>query len=388
MAVMKITDGVYSVGAVDYDRRLFDELIPLPDGTSYNSYLIIGSKKTALIDTVDPAKQDELLENLKELGVDRIDYVVSNHAEQDHSGSIPEVLKIYPDAKVVTNPKCKAFLKSLLLLEDDVFVEVKDGERISLGDKTLEFIYTPFVHWPETMSTYLVEDGILFSCDFFGSHRAASHLFVQDECEVLKDAKRYYAEIMIPFRFAIRKNIEKVKAKQLRFIAPSHGPVYPKPSLIIDAYLEWISDEVEKKVVVPYVSMHGSVEKMVSRMVNRFIESGVEVVPLNLTTADVGVLAMELVDAAGVIFGTPYVLSGIHPAVAYAAYLVNALRPKARVVSAVISYGWGGLGVEHLKNLLSNLDAELIEPLLVNGYPDDSDFEKVDSLVENVLEKI
>ncbi len=388
MAVRKLVENVYSVGAIDWDRRTFDELIPLPDGTSYNSYIIFGSEKTALIDTVEPEKKEELINNLKTLGVKKIDYIIANHAEQDHSGSIPDILKMFPEAKVVTNAKCKSFLKEFLLLPDDVFTEISDGEELSLGGKTLKFIFTPWVHWPETMSTYLKEDKILFSCDFFGSHRAASHLFVENEHRVIVDAKRYYAEIMMPFRTQIRKNIEKLKNYEMKFIAPSHGPVYQKPEIIINAYEGWISDETEEKVLIPYVSMHGSTKKIVEYMTDKFIENGVEVIPINLITADVGQIAMELVDTAGVIFATPYVLTGAHPAVISTVYLANALRPKVKIASIVASYGWGGLGVKQIQNMLTNLKVEFVEPVLIKGYPKSADFKKLDDFVKTFSNKI
>ncbi|GAH76152.1 unnamed protein product, partial [marine sediment metagenome] len=231
----KIKPNIYSVGAVDWDRRLFDELIPLPDGTSYNSYLIKGSEKTALIDTVDPTKENILIDNLNKLNITSIDYLISNHAEQDHSGSIPKILKLYKNAKVVTNPKCKDMLMNLLLIPEDKFITINDRETISLGDKTLEFIYASWVHWPETMLTYLKEDKILFSCDLFGSHLATSNLFVTDDAKVYEVAKRYYAEIMMPFRKIIRKNLEKIKDLEIEIIATSHGPIYNKPEFIINA---------------------------------------------------------------------------------------------------------------------------------------------------------
>jgi len=235
MAVKEIKKDIFFVGAIHWDRRLFDELIPLPDGTSYNAYIIKGNEKIALIDTVDPATEGQLLTNLKILRVNRIDYVISNHAEQDHSGSIPAILKLFPEAKVVTNEKCQRFLQDLLHIPESRFITINDGDTLSLGNKTLKFVFTPWVHWPETMITYLLEDKILFSCDFFGSHIATSQLFVKDDSKVLKDAKRYYAEIMMPFRTIIQKNIEKVKALDLEMIAPSHGPIYLKPDFIIDA---------------------------------------------------------------------------------------------------------------------------------------------------------
>ena len=388
MAVHEIVKNVYHVGAQDWDRELFDELVPLPDGTSYNAYLIIGSEKTALIDTVDPAKKEVLIRNLKKLNVEKIDYLISSHAEQDHSGSIPDILELYPMAKVVTNPKCKGFLIDLLHIPEEKFIEVTDGETLSLGDKTLEFIYTPWVHWPETMSTYLVEDKILFSCDFFGSHRATSHLFVYDEYKVLEDAKRYYAEIMMPFRNHIRKNIEKISSREIKYIAPSHGPVYNKPELIINAYKEWISENVVKKVIIPYVSMHGSTEAIVNYVVDSFTEKGIEVIPINLIKEDIGKLSLEIVDASTIIFGTPYVLSGAHPAVVYAAFFVNALKPKTKLMSIIGSYGWGGKGVDQLKNLLSTLKVQWIEPLMIKGHPTKEAFEKLDNFVDQVIQEM
>lgn len=155
MAIREIIKGrVFSIGAIDWDRRVFDELIPLPNGTSYNAYLIKGREKTALIDTVDPTKEYELLANLQKLGVENIDYVISNHAEQDHSGTIPKILELYPDAKVVTNEKCKEFLIELLLIQEEKFLVIKDGETLPLGGKTLEFIIAPWVHWPETIEYF------------------------------------------------------------------------------------------------------------------------------------------------------------------------------------------------------------------------------------------
>ncbi|MDD1661400.1 MAG: FprA family A-type flavoprotein, partial [Methanomicrobiales archaeon] len=203
----EIRPGIFPVGALDRDRRLFDELIPLPEGTSYNSYVVKGSTGTALIDTVDPTKEEVLLANLDELGLDRLDYLVANHAEQDHSGVIPRILARYPSAQVVTTAKGKDLLMALLHVPDKRVRVIGDRETISLGDRTLEFIHAPWVHWPETMLTWLREDRILFSCDLFGSHYATDELFVGDLGRVYWAAKRYYAEIMMPFRGHIQGHL-------------------------------------------------------------------------------------------------------------------------------------------------------------------------------------
>lgn len=382
-----IKPNVYSVGSIDFDARLFDRLIPLPDGTSYNSYLVRGNEKVALLDTVDPAKTKVLLNNLVKLGIDKIDYVIAHHAEQDHSGSLPDVLLIYPDAKVVTNPKCKGMLIDLLGIEDDKFITVEDGETLSLGDKTLQFAYLPWVHWPETMGTYLKEDKILFSCDFFGAHLASSSLFVEDEAVVYESAKRYYAEIMMPFRRQINTNLAKLSNLDIEIIAPSHGPVHNRPKFIVDAYKDWTSEAVKNEVVMAYVSMHGSTAKMVSYFVEALMDRGITVRQFELSTVDIGKLAMALVDAATVVIGSPTVLIGPHPCAAYAAFLVNALRPKTKFASIIGSYGWGSKMVEQLTGMLTNLKAEILEPVLAKGEPRESDFAALDRLADEILAK-
>jgi flavorubredoxin len=383
----QVKPDIFEVGAVDWDRRLFDEIIPLPDGTSYNAYLIKGSEKIALVDTVDPAKTETLITNLAEAGVERIDYLVSNHAEQDHSGSIPDVLELFPDAKVVTNEKCKNMLIDLLAVNEQKFIVIEDGQELSLGNKTLKFIFTPWVHWPETLSTYLLEDKILFSCDFFGSHLAAGELFVKDKPRVYEAAKRYYAEIMMPFRGPIVKNLEKLNNLKIEIIAPSHGPLYNEPKFIIDAYKQWIIDVVENKVIIAYVSMHGSTRKTVEYLVSALIAKGIAVLQFDLVGADIGKLAIESVDAAGIVLASPTFLGGAHPAAAYAAFLVNALRPKTKYLAIIGSFGWGGRMVEQLKGLLANSKAELFEPLLIKGEPKGEDFRKLDELAEKIVEK-
>lgn len=380
MTGRKITKDVYFLGAIDWDRRLFDELIPLPDGTTYNSFLVRGSDKTALIDTVDPNMSHILLGMLDDLGIDKLDYVVINHAEQDHSGSLPLILNKYPEAQVVTNQKCKNLLMEMLLIPEEKFLVIEDRSTLLLGNKTLEFIFCPWVHWPETMITYLSEDKILFTCDFFGSHLATSELFVTDKALIYEAAKRYYAEIMMPFRIPIQKNIEKIQDLSVDIIAPSHGPLYDQPSFILNAYREWISDKVTNEVVIGYVSMHDSTHKMVEYLVDILIHQGIRVKQFNLTRADIGKFAMALVDAATLILAAPTALGGAHPQAVFAAYLVNALRPKTRFVSIIGSYGWGGKMHAQIVELLSNLKIDFLNPVIIKGYPKKQDFESLKKL--------
>jgi len=387
MVAREITKDVFWVGALDFDRRLFDELIPLPEGTSYNSYLIRGSEKTALIDTVDPKKEEELIVNLIKLGIEQIDYIIINHAEQDHAGSLPMVLEMYPRAKVVTNEKCRDLLVALLQIPAESVMVIKDGETLSLGNKTLQFHLTPWTHWPETQVTFLVEDRILFPCDLFGFHQATSELYITNEAEAYRSAKRYFAEIMMPFRNSIRGYIPKVRDLNPAMIAPSHGPINKNPKFMLDAYEDWVSDTVKNVVVLPYVSMHGSTQILVDHLVGALIQRGVEVKPFNLSHTDIGELAYALVDAATVVVGTPIVLFGPHPQVVSATYLANALKPKMRFASVIGSYGWGGKAAETIVKMLDHVKVEVIEPVVIKGLPDEAAVVAINRLADDIAKK-
>ena len=381
----KINECVRRLGAMDWNRRLFDALIPLPDGTSYNAYLVRGSGKTALIDTADPTKSEILMEQLAD--VERVDYLVANHAEQDHSGSIPRVLERHPEAVLLATPKGKGMLIDLLCVPAARIRTVADGETISLGDRTLEFIHTPWVHWPETMCTYLQEEAILFSCDFFGSHYATTDLFVSDKAAVYEAAKRYYAEIMMPFRTAIRKNLDKVQSRLVKMIVPSHGPVYDDAAFIIEAYEDWVAEAVKNEVVVPYISMHGSTEKMVLHLTGALAERGVKVHLFDLSVTDIGKLAIALVDAATIVIGTPTVHFGPHPAVFYASHLANALRPKVRYASIIGPYGWSSKAIEQIAGLIPNLKVEILDPVLCRGFPQGETFAALGKLATMIADR-
>lgn len=385
MNMRPLREKVLAGGAIDWDRRLFDSLIPLPDGTSYNAYCVFGSEKTALIDTVDPARAGVLMDQLAD--VKTLDYVVAHHAEQDHSGSIPLVLAKYPAARLLTSPKGKGLIIDHLHLAENRIQTVADGETVSLGNYTLRFVHTPWVHWPETMVTYLAEERILFTCDFFGSHLATTDLYARDEARVYEAAKRYYAEIMMPFRHTIRNNIEKLKGLSVDIIAPSHGPCYNRPAFIMDAYRDWISDTPRNQAVVPYVSMHGSTRLMVDYLVGSLAAKGITVFQFNLADTDLGKLAISLVDAATLVAGTPTVHVGPHPAVLYAATLANALRPKLAFASVVGSYGWAGKAAEQIAGALPNLKVEVLQPVMCKGLPKTSDFDALEKLSLAILEK-
>ncbi len=379
-----ITDDVYLLGAVDWDRRLFDALIPLPDGTSYNAYFVQGLEKNVLIDTVDPAKCRTLMAQLDTLPAP--DYLVIHHVEQDHSGCTPALLERYPDLVVVCNEKARGMLVDHLHIDDARVRVIADGDTLELGGKTLTFLFTPWVHWPETMCTWLEQGRILFSCDFFGSHYATNDVFA-DKHEVYDGAKRYYAEIMMPFGGQVLKNIDKVTRYPIRYIGPSHGPVYDDPAFIIEAYKDWAGGEPQNIVCLPFVSMHDSTLLMVDHLTSALTDRGVAVERFDLTSLDAGELATSLVHAGTIVLGTPTVLTGPHPLAAYAAFLANALKPRTRYATVIGSYGWAGKTVETLVGMMGKLKVEFLEPVMAKGLPRAEAYAALDALADTIAEK-
>lgn len=389
MKFKEIKNSVYYCGLNDCERKIFDELIPLEHGTTYNSYLVKGSEKVALIDTMYPKKTDLYLKNLDENNITKVDYIIANHGEQDHSGSIPALLEKYPEAMVVTNAVCKNNIIEMLHVDESKIQVIKNDDELSLGDKTLRFMIAPGVHWPDTMFTYLVEDNLLCTCDFLGAHYTfkEDEIFAPDSKELEHSAKRYYAEIMMPFRGVCKKYTQQVKDLNPDMILPSHGPIYKNPKFILDLYADWTADEGKNLVLLPYVSMYGSTEEMVDYLVEKLNAKGIKTEKFDIVTGDLGDLAMGLVDASAIILGSSMVLASPHPMAANVAYLANLLRPKAKIASFVGSYGWGGNLFGKLSEMLSGLKLDVIEPLLVKGKPKKDDFKKLDEMVEIIYTK-
>lgn len=387
MKFQKIKNNVFYCGLNDEDRVIFDELIPLEHGTSYNSYLVVGSEKTAIIDTMYPPKSDEYLKNLDENGITKVDYLIANHGEQDHSGTLPKLIEKYPDAKVVTNPTCKTNLMEMLFIPEDRIMTIKNEEELSLGDKTLKFIFAPNVHWPDTMFTLIKEDNLLCTCDFLGAHYTFDDVFAVPSEELEKSAKRYYAEIMMPFRVMCKKYTKMIKDMNVDMILPSHGPVHKNPDYILDLYTDWTSDLGKNLVLLPYVSMYGSTEDMIDYLKSELAKHGIESIKHDIITDDLGDLAMALVDGTTIVLGTSMVVAGPHPASVNIAYIASILKPKAKFASFVGSYGWGGNLFGILGDILAKLRLDVIEPVMVKGKPTTDDFKKLDDMVQSIVEK-
>lgn len=387
MKFQEIKNNIFYCGLNDCDRRIFDELIPLEHGTSYNSYLVKGSEKTAIIDTMYPPKTKEYMKRLFDNQVGKVDYIIANHGEQDHSGSIPALLEKYPNAIVLTNPKVAENIKNMLFVPAERIREIADGEEVSLGDKTLKFIFAPGVHWPDTMFTYIKEDNVICTCDFLGAHYTFSDVFAQESKELEHSAKRYYAEIMMPFRMMCQRYTKMIKDMNVDMILPSHGPVYTNPSYILDLYTDWTSETPKNLVVMPYVSMYESTKEMVDHLSDKLEAKGVKTFKFDIVDGDLGDLAMALVDAATIVMGTSMVLAGPHPMAVNVAYLAAVLRPKAKFASIIGSYGWGGKLFDVIVNMLSPLKLDLIDPIQVKGKPTAETFLELDKMAEAIVEK-
>lgn len=387
MKFQEIKNNVFYCGLNDCDRLIFDELIPLDNGTSYNSYLVKGSEKTAIIDTMYPPMIEEYLKNLDENNIEKVDYIIANHGEQDHSGAIPALLKKFPNAVVVTNPTCKNNLISMLSVPETKIKIIANEEELSLGDKTLKFIFAPNVHWPDTMFTHIIEDNLLCTCDFLGAHFVFDDVFAVPSKELEKSAKKYYAEIMMPFRVMCKKYLQIIKDLNVDMILPSHGPIHNNPSYILDLYTDWTSDLGKNLVLLSYVSMYGATEDMINYLSDELNKKGIDTFKYDIISDNLGDLAMALVDGTTIVLGTSMVLAGPHPASVNLAYIASVLKPKAKIASLVGSYGWGGKLFDIIVEILSKLKLDIIEPVQVKGVLTQEDYKKLDEMVEKIAEK-
>lgn len=386
MSKVLIQEDIFWVGSQDPDREIFDALMPLPYGTTYNAYLVKGSEKTVLIDSVDPDKMADLFRNLE--GVNELDYVVCLHTEQDHSGSIPEVLGKYPKAKVLCLAKTKVMMQDLMKVDDERFEVVEDGGSVSIGNKTLQFMHFPWVHWPDNSAVYIPEDKILFSSDLFGSHYAfGEELFAGDKPIVFKEAKEYYAEIMMLYARVTGKYIDRIRALDIEKICASHGPVYDQPKLIIDLYDEWMRGAPKNMAVVAFVSTHGSTRIMAEHLAAQLTEQGVEARLFDLVGLPLNDISSSLVDAATIVLGSSVVMAALHPFAVNTAFLLDRIKPKARFAAVFGSYGWSPGPLKKAAELLPSLKVEVVGAVIAKGHPKDDTLDELSDLAATIAAK-
>jgi flavorubredoxin len=395
MAVQTINEGIFCIDVQHPDREMFDCLMPTEHGTTYNAYLVKGSDKTALIDTADPEFTDLFLSYINSIDAIKVDYLVVLHTEQDHSGSLTALMSRFPDAILVATEQVAKLVQTHLHIPAEKFRLFADEEELDLGGRSLRFMKIPFAHWPDNTMVFDSKSKVLFSSDLFGSHFSSDRIFATGSDEIREAARAYYAEIMMPFSPQVRKYTQKVIELAPSMIAAAHGPVWNNPSPILLKYMQWTSDKVEKTVVIPYLSMHGSSAAIMERLCIRLAGSGISVLSRNLgqkpesLSIETGHVIYDLVSAAAVIFIIPTVLGGPHPAGAYCAMITNALKPKTKFIGLLGSYGWGTRIAETFDGLTAGLKkAERLTPLLIEGLPTEDDFEKIDQYADMLTEKI
>jgi len=368
-----LRDGINSVGYVDWDRRDFHGY-ETPKGVTYNSYLV-RDEKTALIDTVKAEYSDALLENIAKLTpLDKIDYVICNHGEPDHSGAMSDIMKALPNASLVCNQRCGLSLARYHDTSGWNIVHVGTDDKISLGKHTLEFIDTPMVHWPDSMFTYIPEEKILFSMDAFGQHYATDKLY-DDEVPLdilMYEAKAYYASIVMPFGQQVLKVLSAAGNYDISTIAPAHGLIWrSNVTKILQAYKKWACLTPDAKVVVIYDTMWESTHMMAAAIADAAIGDDVDVKLLHLGNIGLMELAAEIIDAAVVCIGTPTLNQGMLPSVAGALTFLKGLKPAGKAGFAFGSHGWGPWGVNEVNEWIEGVNWEILnKPIKAQYRPD------------------
>jgi NADH oxidase (H2O-forming) len=381
MAPVKLADDVYAVGVKDPGLAVFDIVIPTEFGTTYNAYLVRGSEKSALIDCVKRPFAAELFANVAEiLPVESLDYVVINHSEPDHAGALADLLERHPRVTVLLSRPAKTFVDNLVNA-GYTFRIVGDGEEVSLGGKTLRFLVTPFLHWPDTILTYLVEDAILFPCDFLGAHYASPEFF-NDELAEPEEARKafafYYGTIMRPYREHVLRACERLKGLPLRMIAPSHGPILRKDPL---SYLSWYAERVvgetrggEKRVAVVYASAYGNTAAMAARVADGVRAAGAVPVLMDSVGTPMERMIDEVEKASGLLIGTSTLNANVPmPILQFIAGLV-VLNVRGKPASAFGSYGWSGEAIATIRDILASMRMKVApEPVKVRMAPSEGD---------------
>ncbi|MCX7781177.1 MAG: FprA family A-type flavoprotein [Negativicutes bacterium] len=353
MNQVKLAEGVYYVGAVDWNLRDFHGYTT-PRGVTYNSYLIV-DEKVCLIDAVKAPFADELIERIARIiAPARIDYVVTNHIEPDHSSALPAVMAKAPNAKVILTGQGKDGIIKYYGKQYD-FQVVKEGDALDLGRNKLHFMPLPMLHWPDSMASYLDGEQILFSNDAFGQHICTTHRFddENDISAILYEAAKYYANILMPFNRLIGKALDKTSSLPVKMIAPSHGVVWRSHiDKIVSKYRQWGKGASERKVVVAYDSMWGATEKMARRILDGVAAAGIPARLYRMSAADRSEVVWDILEAKGVLVGSPTLNNGMLPTMGALLVYLKGLRPANKVAAAFGAYGWGGGAQKDMEDLL------------------------------------
>jgi flavorubredoxin len=379
MSATEIKPGIFWIGGIDWDIRNFHGYLT-QRGTTYNAYLIM-DEKIVLVDTVKHYLFDEMLSRIKEIiDPSKIDYIVSNHVEMDHSGSLPKILKYAPNAKVITSTQGEKGLRRHYKKDWD-FQAVKSGDTLNIGKRTLHFVHTPMVHWPDNMVTYIPHDKLLLSNDSFGQHIASSERF-DDEIgwDILKEeASKYYANIVLPYGDQVNKAMEAASGLEIDMIGPSHGIIWrsliPK---LLEEYAKWANHETERKALIVYDSMWGSTKKMAFKLMEGLKEKGIHVSIRNLKTNHISDVMTDVISSKMILIGSPTLNNGMLPSMGSFLTYLKGLRPRNRIGFAFGSFGWGGQAVGEIEAVIKDLKWEQpLEGMKIKYIPDEDELKNV-----------
>ncbi len=385
-----IAPDIYWTGYIDWDLRNFHGY-DTPAGSTYNAYLIVDEKPT-LIDTVKYYGVDEMLAHIRDV-IDpaKIEYIISNHTEMDHSGSIDKLLAICPKAQVVCSPKGAEGLKRHFK-KDWNFKVVQTGDELNIGKRTLKFLLMPMVHWPDSMATYSPQDNILFSNDAFGQHRASVERYA-DELGmdiVFEDAAKYYANIVMPYGAQVLRALEAAEKLSIKMICPSHGLIWRTPkdlATILKAYGKWARYEADKKVLIIYDTMWNSTKEMALRLYDRLDKEGIQTKLVNLQAAHMSDIVTDVMLSKVVLFGTPILNNRMLPTMAGLLMYLKGLKTKNKHAWTFGSYGWSTIGFKELETSIADAGFELLaEGKYIPFVPDEQDLGELDHVVVKVRE--
>ncbi|MFP4697186.1 MAG: FprA family A-type flavoprotein [Eubacteriales bacterium] len=372
-----VSNDIYWVGALDYDIRVFDVVMYTKYGTTYNSYVVKGSEKIAIFETVKDKFFNQYLERLKEVvNVTDIDYIVVDHTEPDHAGSVGKLIDLNPNITIVGTGTAINFLKEIVNRPFNSIV-AKEGTTINLGDKTIKFIMAPFLHWPDTMYSYIEEDKTLITCDSFGCHYCDENIFNDEIDGDFYDAYKYYFDVIMgPFKSFVIKALDKIKDLELDIICPGHGPILRKDiSKYLNYYREWATVKAPKQtyVVIPYVSAYGFTAQIAKKISDGIKSVGdIEVYLYDLVETDTDVVINKIEKAKGILFGSPTIVADALPPIWEVLIKLNSVIHKGKYAGAFGSYGWSGEAVPNIMDRLKQLRFKLpLEGLRLHFKPSD-----------------
>lgn len=392
---VEILKDLYYMGVNDRDTNLFENMWPLPEGVAYNSYLIT-DEKTALLDTVKITKVDGFLEALRaNLGGRDLDYIIVHHMEPDHSGCFKTIMDMYPNVTVVANKKARAMMNDFFGFEPKNFLEVKDGDTLELGKKTLTFVNTPMVHWPESMVSYESSEKILFSQDIFGGFGALNGTIFDDEMnfDFFEDEfRRYYSNIVGKYSKQAARALEKVKTLDINIICPVHGVVWRKdPQRIIDEYVKYANQITEEGVVIAYGTMYGNTEKMADQLARFIAEEGIKNVRVfDVSKTNVSYILSEIWKYKGLVLGSCTYNNAVYPTVNQLVYTLEMNKIKNHALGIFGSHGWSGGAVKELTHFASEGGDFQVMPTVVDakGAMTDEDIESLRQLAKEIAEAV